>query len=74
MLAWFANLAMLEGVPFNYLVPDERMLPPESIRFFHVDQDWIDALIDGAFSIGRATVSGQSLEAPHAHGGATPRA
>lgn len=66
MLAWFANLVMLDGVPFNYLVPDERMLPPESIRFFHVDQVWIDALVDGAFSIGRAAVSGQSLEATHA--------
>ena len=66
VLAWFANLAVLEGVPFNYLVPDEHMLPPESIRFFHVDQNWIDALIDGAFSIGRTTVSEQSLEATHA--------
>jgi hypothetical protein len=63
---WFANLATLEGVPFNYLVPDERLLPPESIRFFQIDQNWIDALIDGAFSIGRATVSDQSLEVLHA--------
>ncbi|WP_157654226.1 hypothetical protein [Burkholderia ubonensis] len=64
---WFANLAGLQGVPFNYLVPDERMLPPESIRFFYVDPNWVDALIDGAFSIGRAAVSENSLEARHAH-------
>jgi hypothetical protein len=44
---------MLHGVPFNYLVPDESMLPPESLRFFHVDRDWIAALIDGACSPGR---------------------
>jgi hypothetical protein len=66
VVAWFGNLASLHGVPFSYLVPDERMLPPESIRFFHVDQNWIDALIDGAFSIGRLAVSGESIEARHA--------
>ena len=60
--AWFARLARLEGVPFNYLVPDERMLPPESLRFFHLDPNWVDALIDGAFSIGRATARVGSLE------------
>ena len=29
------------------------MLPPESIRFFYLDMNWVDSLIDGAFSIGR---------------------
>jgi hypothetical protein len=53
LLAWLRNLQLLMGVPFNYLVPDEGMLPAESIRFFHVDPNWVDALIDGAFSIGR---------------------
>ena len=55
--AWFNNLSLLKGVPFNYLVPDERMLPPESIRFFLMDNAWIDCLLDGAFSIGRVTSS-----------------
>jgi hypothetical protein len=50
---WLARLQLLYGVPFNYLVPDEGMLPPESIRFFYVDMNWVDAMIDGAFSIGR---------------------
>src|SRR6185369_8975301 len=49
-----------------YLVPDERMLPPESIRFFYVDPNWVDALLDGAFSIGRASAVPTSLEAQHA--------
>jgi hypothetical protein len=66
VVSWFGDLVALRGVPFSYLVPDERMLPPESIRFFHVDQSWVDALIDGAFSIGRAAVSDQSLEVRHA--------
>lgn len=64
--AWFQNLAAFQGLPFNYLVPDERMLPPESLRFFYVDSNWVDALIDGAFSIGRTAVSASSLEALHA--------
>lgn len=50
---WFADLACLRGVPFSYLVPDERMLPLESIRFFWVDWLWIECLLDGAFSVGR---------------------
>lgn len=50
---WLGRLHALFGVPFGYLVPDEAMLPPESIRFFHVDTAWAEALVDGAFSIGR---------------------
>lgn len=55
--SWFDSLRKLEGVPFNYLVPDERMLPPESIRFFCLDHAWVDCLADGAFSIGRVASS-----------------
>ena len=63
---WLAKLKLLDGVPFNYLVPDERMLPPESIRFFYLDMNWVDALLDGALSIGRyAAKSAPSLEAAH---------
>jgi len=50
---WFTDLALLKDLPFNYLVPDERMLPTESIRFFQVDSSWVECLLDGAFSIGR---------------------
>lgn len=50
---WLGRLKLLYGVPINYLVPDEIMLPPESIRFFYVDMNWVDALVDGAYSIGR---------------------
>lgn len=50
---WLGRLQLLKGVPFNYLVPDEQMLPPESIRFFYLDMNWVDSLSDGAFSIGR---------------------
>ena len=60
---YLGKLRLLQGIPFHYLVPDERMLPVESIRFFQIDPNWITSLIDGAFSIGRSTsgdnVSGQ---------------
>lgn len=58
---WLSRLHLLYGVPFNYLVPDIRMLPDESIRFFQVDENWIAALIDGAYSLGTTqTTSGVS--------------
>jgi hypothetical protein len=49
---FLGQLALLYGVSFEHLVPDSRMLPPESIRFFYIDSNWIESLIDGAFSIG----------------------
>lgn len=51
--AWLARLRTLSGVPFDYLVPDQRMLPPESLRLFHVDRGWLHALLDGARSLDR---------------------
>jgi len=62
---WFADLALLWGVPFNYLVPSERMLPQESIRFFWIDPEWIRCLHDGAFSIGRVLPSDHKRDAAH---------
>lgn len=70
--AWFKSLRNLEGVPFNYLVPDERMLPAESIRFFRVDRAWLDCLADGAFSIGR--VASSDLDDDRSHGAKSPAA
>ena len=52
IVEWLAQTALLHGVPFSNLVPDERMLPAESIRFFYLDPNWIDAVIDGALSAG----------------------
>ena len=49
---WLGKLQLLYGVTFVHLVADERMLPAESIRFFYFDQNWIDALTDGALAIG----------------------
>ena len=48
---WLANLVLLRPVPFHYLVADDRLLPRDAIRFFHIDADWLDALVDGALSV-----------------------
>ena len=57
---WLTQLTLLYGVPFSYLVPDARLLPPESLRFFYVDANWQDRLLDGALSIG-ASSTGDTL-------------
>lgn len=49
---WLAELCLLYGVPFVNLVPDARMLPTESLRLFFVDPNYIEALLNGALSIG----------------------
>lgn len=49
---WLAKLALLEGIPFTHLVPDQRMLPVESVRFFFIDDNWINLLLQGAQRIG----------------------
>ncbi len=50
-----SQLKLLNEVPFSYLIPNEKLLPPESIRFFYIDENWMNALSDGAISIGRIT-------------------
>jgi hypothetical protein len=51
--SFLAHLRLLVGVPFEYLVPDPRFLPEESIRFFHVDRSWTDRVVDGAVAVGK---------------------
>lgn len=52
---WLARLRLLYGVPFNHLVPDSRLLPMESVRFFYIDRNFTDRLVDGALSVGKTT-------------------
>jgi hypothetical protein len=53
MESFLGHLRLLVGVPFEYLVPDSRLLPVESIRFFYIDRSWTDRLVDGAVSVGK---------------------
>lgn len=66
--SFLAHLRMLVGVPFRYLVPDERLLPKESIRFFYVDRSWTDRLVDGAMAVGK--IGTRELALHQAHDGA----
>lgn len=54
---WLSEISLLKGLSFRYLVPDERMLPMESLRFFYLDPSWIASLVDGALSIGRVNTA-----------------
>jgi hypothetical protein len=54
LIAWIDGLRKLQGIPYRYLIADERLLPPESIRFFSLDATYISALLDGGLSSVRA--------------------
>jgi len=55
-----AQWRLLHDVPFAYLVPDARDLPPESIRFFQLGAAWLDALAAGALAVGATTAVDQA--------------
>lgn len=58
-----ANLKLLYSVPFSYLIVSEEVLPSESMRFFCIDENWTDALVDGALSVGRNDSKAAALDA-----------
>lgn len=59
---WLARRVLLYGVPFLYLVPDERMLPLPSMRFFRIDPQWIKRLLEGACSVGRNSTEEETVD------------
>ena len=63
--AFLAHLRLLVGVPFEYLIPDTRLLPDESIRFFYLDRSWTDRLIDGAIAVGKIGTREQAHHQAH---------
>ncbi|WP_150237574.1 hypothetical protein [Nocardiopsis quinghaiensis] len=52
LTSFLNGLRLLKRVPFDHLVPDAKALPPESMRWFRVDPDWLDALVHGALWAG----------------------
>lgn len=66
MESFLAHLRLLVGVPFDYLVPDERLLPDESIRFFYIDRSWTDRLVDGTIAVGKIGTREQAHHQAHA--------
>ena len=51
VLKWVLDRMSFHGIPAHYLITDPTHLPRESLRFFAIDANWVDALIDGALSI-----------------------
>lgn len=52
---WLSQRLLLVNIPFQYLIPSPNMLPENTIRFFHINPNWLMALIDGAYSLGRTS-------------------
>ncbi|MEN3326820.1 MAG: hypothetical protein V7638_1627 [Acidobacteriota bacterium] len=71
---WFDDLLSLSHVPFHYLVPREEMLPTNSLRFFYLDQNWLECLLDGAFSVGRVSSADISQDDEARKAGRVPTA
>lgn len=51
IVKWLMDCLLLSNIPAHYLIPDPSFLPPESLRFFHIDPIWLDCMIDGALSL-----------------------
>jgi len=66
MELFLSHLRLLVGVPFDYLVADERLLPDESIRFFYIDRSWTDRLVDGVIAVGKIGTREQAHHQGHA--------
>ncbi|KAK5988129.1 hypothetical protein PT974_12269 [Cladobotryum mycophilum] len=49
--SWVLDKLHLANVPAHYLLPDPSYLPQETLRFFYLDENWTDALVDGALSL-----------------------
>jgi hypothetical protein len=52
VMKWLLGKMFLDGVPAHYLITDPSHLPEESLRFFYIDPNWVEALLDGALSLG----------------------
>ena len=48
---WLAEKLSLGGISSQYLIPEPSFVPPEALRFFHIDDFWLDCFLDGALSV-----------------------
>ncbi|RKK77501.1 hypothetical protein BFJ71_g16734, partial [Fusarium oxysporum] len=49
--SWVLDKLHLSDIPTHYYILYPSYLPEETMRFFHVDENWTDAVIDGALSL-----------------------
>ncbi|KAI1845227.1 hypothetical protein JX266_008537 [Neoarthrinium moseri] len=52
VLRWVLDALFFTNIPAHYLLSDASHLPQESLRFFMVDDNWMNAFLDGALSLG----------------------
>ncbi|KAG4443039.1 hypothetical protein IFR05_001493 [Cadophora sp. M221] len=52
ILKWITDRLYLNNIPAHILFPDPTFIPEESLRFFYIDDTWMDCLLDGALSVG----------------------
>ncbi|TVP63369.1 MAG: PDZ domain-containing protein [Nodularia sp. (in: Bacteria)] len=62
---WCQERLKLHGLPFEYLIPDARMLPENSLRIFRIHEAWMECLLSGALAIGRGGEVDRILEAEY---------
>jgi hypothetical protein len=48
---WISDKLYLSDIPCHYLITDPSHLPSEALRFFYIDDAWLDCFIDGALSV-----------------------
>jgi hypothetical protein len=65
MESFLSHVRLLVGVPSEFLIPDPRFLPDESIRFFYLDRSWADRLVDGALAVGKIGTREQAHHQAH---------
>lgn len=63
---FFNDLGHLRRIPLTWLVPDETLLPPESVRFFFLDEGFLRHLFAGACAAGALGVEESTLDAQRA--------
>ena len=51
VLSWVMDRLFLANIPSHHLFVDPSHLPMEALRLFHMDDTWLDCLIDGALSV-----------------------
>jgi len=60
--AWIASLLTLQKIPFNYIVPYEQLLAPNTFRFFKLHKKWLKNCLDGMLTIGEEFFQFESEE------------
>jgi hypothetical protein len=62
---WCQKRLELHGLPFEYLVPDARMLPENSLRIFRINKTWLECLLSGILAVGRGGDKERCYEAEY---------